>query len=267
MGRPPCLKAPCFSFPRCHHICTLHFCLPCRIPLLLTVAVEIFLVLFFFRYDTATSFLHPTMAVDPQADFVGDIKVNNNPPTKATLEKVAELPVLDSDKKSRTFKSLYADNEDGPQRVLIIFIRHFFCGVRSPFSRPSQQSELPLTNYLPQTELPRIPPRPRSRHPPFLPRLPHTPDLNRNNRLRSTRTHPHVHTRNIMSLPHLRRPHPRPVPQTRHDANPIARPQDAFLYPETLPHSHHRGFLQRTTKWEKHVKWGCAKAGRRRFHV
>lgn len=110
------------------------------IPLLPTVVLIIFLFLFFYRYDTIASFLHPTtMAIDPQADFAGDIKVNNNPPTKATLEKIAHLPVLDANKKSRTFKSLYADNEDGPRRVLICFIRHFFCGVRSPLSFPSQK--------------------------------------------------------------------------------------------------------------------------------
>ena len=106
--------------------------------LLPTIALPVFLFHFFYRYDTIASFLHPTMAIDPQADFVGDIKVNNNPPTKATLEKVADLPVLDANKKSRTFKSLYADNEDGPRRVLICFIRHFFCGVRSPPPLPTK---------------------------------------------------------------------------------------------------------------------------------
>ena len=66
------------------------------------------------------------------ADFKGDVKVNNNPPTKGDLEKVAQLPVLDKDRKKYTFKSLYADNDSGPRRVLIIFIRHFFCGVCIP---------------------------------------------------------------------------------------------------------------------------------------
>lgn len=73
------------------------------------------------------------MAVkDPAGDFKGDVKVNNNPPTKGDLEKVADLPVLDQNRKKYTFKSLYADNENGPRRVLIIFVRHFFCGVCPP---------------------------------------------------------------------------------------------------------------------------------------
>ena len=69
---------------------------------------------------------------DPSGDFKGNVKVNNNPPTKGDLEKVADLPVLDQHRKKCTFKSLYADNENGPRRVLIIFIRHFFCGVCTP---------------------------------------------------------------------------------------------------------------------------------------
>lgn len=88
---------------------------------------------------------------DTAADFKGDVKVNNNPPTKEQLEKIADLTVLDADDKPHTFKSLYADNENGKRKVLVIFIRHFFCGVRLPcslqptFSLPSfnlQRSEI-----------------------------------------------------------------------------------------------------------------------------
>ena len=61
----------------------------------------------------------------PTGDFDGDIKVSNKPPSKAELQKVADLPVLDASGKSYTFKSLY----DGKRKLLIIFIRHFFCGV------------------------------------------------------------------------------------------------------------------------------------------
>lgn len=77
-------------------------------------------------------------------DFRGDIKVNNNPPTKEQLEKIADLPVLDVNKKKCTFKSLYADNENGPRRVFVVFIRHFFCGVRLP-SHSGFRSYLSLT--------------------------------------------------------------------------------------------------------------------------
>lgn len=66
---------------------------------------------------------------DPSGDFKGDIKVTTRLPSKEDVERVAELPVFDRDGGKHTFKSLYADNENGPRRVLIIFIRHFFCGV------------------------------------------------------------------------------------------------------------------------------------------
>ena len=66
----------------------------------------------------------------PTGDFDGDIKVSNKPPSKAELQKVAHLPLLDASGKSHTFKSLY----DGKRKVLIVFIRHFFCGVCGHYS-------------------------------------------------------------------------------------------------------------------------------------
>ena len=49
------------------------------------------------------------------------------PPTTAALDKVAHFCVEDADGNKVPFKGLY---EEKP-RVLLIFIRHFFCGVRS----------------------------------------------------------------------------------------------------------------------------------------
>ncbi|KAK7932381.1 hypothetical protein PG985_003093 [Apiospora marii] len=60
-------------------------------------------------------------------DFQGEVLTNNDLPTQATLKKLENHTVLDSSRKSHTFKSLYS----GPnvaRRVLIIFVRHFFCG-------------------------------------------------------------------------------------------------------------------------------------------
>jgi hypothetical protein len=67
--------------------------------------------------------------VDSTADFEGNLNTNNDLPTQKTLKKIENLPILDADGKSIPFKNLYT----GPnvaRRVLIIFIRHFFCGVR-----------------------------------------------------------------------------------------------------------------------------------------
>ena len=105
---------------------------PTIIALLLTLTlVPLVLWIDTIGKDPASS-LNKMAVKDPSADFKGDIKVNNNPPTKGDLEKVAQLPVLDQNRKKYTFKSLYADNENGPRRVLVIFIRHFFCGVCMP---------------------------------------------------------------------------------------------------------------------------------------
>ena len=72
-------------------------------------------------------------AIDPKAettagDFDGDIKVSNKLPTIAELKKVADLPVLDADGQSQPFKNIYS-GEKATRRVLVIFVRHFFCGV------------------------------------------------------------------------------------------------------------------------------------------
>jgi hypothetical protein len=61
-------------------------------------------------------------------DFQGDVQTNNNLPSAETLRKLEKYTVLDESGKSHTFKSLYT-GANVPRRVLIIFIRHFFCGV------------------------------------------------------------------------------------------------------------------------------------------
>ncbi|PQE21053.1 fmHP protein [Rutstroemia sp. NJR-2017a WRK4] len=66
-------------------------------------------------------------AVDNTVEFAGDVNTNNEIPTQEVLSKVESMLVLDKDGKTRPFKTLYS----GPnvaRRVLIIFIRHFFCG-------------------------------------------------------------------------------------------------------------------------------------------
>lgn len=66
--------------------------------------------------------------VDNTAEFEGEVNTNNDLPTQQTLQKIQNLPILDADGKSIPFKNLYT----GPnvaRRVLVIFIRHFYCGV------------------------------------------------------------------------------------------------------------------------------------------
>lgn len=61
-------------------------------------------------------------------DFEGDVKVSSKLPTVADLERVAELPVLDADGQSQPFQNIHSGPK-AAQRVLLIFVRHFFCGV------------------------------------------------------------------------------------------------------------------------------------------
>ncbi len=62
-------------------------------------------------------------------EFQGDIKVSTSLPSKSTLEKTADLLVFDVDGKTVPFKSLYWSDARESTKVMIIFIRHFFCGV------------------------------------------------------------------------------------------------------------------------------------------
>lgn len=62
-------------------------------------------------------------------EFKDDVEVSNKLPSKGDLEKIAHLPVLDGSGEAHTFMSLHSSTTES-RRVLIIFIRHFFCGVR-----------------------------------------------------------------------------------------------------------------------------------------
>lgn len=61
------------------------------------------------------------------ADFEGSVNTNNELPTVETLARIGDYVVLDRDGKSHPFKSLYS-GKHAARRVLIIFVRHFFCG-------------------------------------------------------------------------------------------------------------------------------------------
>jgi hypothetical protein len=78
--------------------------------------------------DTKTA--SRTNSVDPTAEFTGDVDTNNVLPSLEMLRKVQDFTVLDKDGKSRLFKSVYSGSNVA-RRVLVIFVRHFFCGVSS----------------------------------------------------------------------------------------------------------------------------------------
>lgn len=75
-------------------------------------------------------------------DFNGAVESNNELPSIETLRKIENYVVLDRDGKTHPFKSLYTGKHVA-RRVLIIFVRHFFCGVSF---RPSTYIENPTAS-------------------------------------------------------------------------------------------------------------------------
>lgn len=63
----------------------------------------------------------------PISDLEPTLDTDNTLPTAATLSKIQSFLVLDRTGKSHPFSSLYT-GPHVPRRVLIIFVRHFFCG-------------------------------------------------------------------------------------------------------------------------------------------
>ena len=73
------------------------------------------------------SLIEPAVGETAQDGSITHTPKHRVPPTKAELDKVANFCVEDADGNKIPFRRLY---EEQP-RVLLIFIRHFFCGVRT----------------------------------------------------------------------------------------------------------------------------------------
>ncbi|KAK0636336.1 AhpC/TSA antioxidant enzyme-domain-containing protein [Bombardia bombarda] len=87
-------------------------------------------------------------------DFQGSVDSNNELPSAATLAKIANYVVLDRDGKSHTFRSLYTGTH-AARRVLLIFVRHFFCGQCQEYLRtlsasitPDALLRLPVSTFI-----------------------------------------------------------------------------------------------------------------------
>jgi hypothetical protein len=64
-------------------------------------------------------------------------------PTPAALATLDVLPVLDAAGNSTPFRALYADGPPETTQHLVVFLRHFLCGVRLP--PPSRRASLTAT--------------------------------------------------------------------------------------------------------------------------
>lgn len=87
-------------------------------------------------------------------DFQGEVQTNNDLPSLETLRKIESYTVLDADGRSLPFKSLYA-GRNVARRVLIIFVRHFFCGNCQEYLRtlsasitPEALLQLPVSTFI-----------------------------------------------------------------------------------------------------------------------
>ncbi|KAJ4133444.1 hypothetical protein NW768_005030 [Fusarium equiseti] len=75
-------------------------------------------------------------------DFEGELATNNEIPSPETLKKIENYLVLDRHGKSHPFKTLYTGSNVA-RRVLVIFVRHFFCGNCQEFLRSLSEAVTP----------------------------------------------------------------------------------------------------------------------------
>ncbi|OIW23618.1 hypothetical protein CONLIGDRAFT_605633, partial [Coniochaeta ligniaria NRRL 30616] len=87
-------------------------------------------------------------------DFHGAVETDNDLPSIETLRKIENYVVLDRDGKTHPFKSLYTGKHVA-RRVLIIFVRHFFCGNCQEYLRtlsaaitPESLLGLPISTFI-----------------------------------------------------------------------------------------------------------------------
>lgn len=87
-------------------------------------------------------------------DFEGELATNHDLPSRDTLRKIGNYIVLDRDSKTHPFKSLFTGSNVA-RRVLVIFVRHFFCGNCQEFLRslsdaitPDALLRLPVSTFI-----------------------------------------------------------------------------------------------------------------------
>ncbi len=66
--------------------------------------------------------------LNPPLDFKGEVETNNEIPSPQVLKAIENYTVFDHAGKTHPFKSLYSGHNVA-RRILVIFVRHFFCGV------------------------------------------------------------------------------------------------------------------------------------------
>ncbi|KND86338.1 Thioredoxin-like protein AAED1 [Tolypocladium ophioglossoides CBS 100239] len=75
-------------------------------------------------------------------DFDGELATTDELPSLEMLSKIENNIVLDRDGKTHTFQSLYS-GRNVARRVLVLFVRHFFCGNCQEYLRSVSESITP----------------------------------------------------------------------------------------------------------------------------
>ncbi|KAL3963323.1 hypothetical protein ACCO45_000327 [Purpureocillium lilacinum] len=75
-------------------------------------------------------------------DFDGELATTDELPPPETLRKIDNYVVLDRHGKTHTFQSLYS-GRNVARRVLVVFVRHFFCGNCQEYLRSLSESIKP----------------------------------------------------------------------------------------------------------------------------
>lgn len=83
--------------------------------------------------DTANTAANAPMGDGIASPDGGNIEISSLLPNERAIDEASKVPVLDSDGKEHLFGKIcrWPEEEGKTRRVMVVFIRHFFCGVRT----------------------------------------------------------------------------------------------------------------------------------------
>lgn len=145
--------------------------------------------------------------------FQDQIHVSDNLPDANAMEAAGDIPIFDSAGNSRPFRSIYSGDLAIGKQQMVLFVRHFFCGVSSlpPLIATWASHTNPLTGMssIHQSSL-------QEYHSTNLLHPTH-PNFNHHHRSRFTETHRLLSQSDWHSIPNLRRSHQEAIQSTGHE--------------------------------------------------
>lgn len=87
-----------------------------------------------------------SLDVPSEFELPEEVPESEDTPTQEKWLAAGEIPIFDSDGRSRKFKTLYEGEQAIGEQQLIIFVRHFFCGACQAYLK-SLSTALPLETY------------------------------------------------------------------------------------------------------------------------